>query len=66
MIFMVTLRRYGKYVNRKCLELYGKSTDEKPIGEFEGKPIGNASEFYEMDTKKIYCYCEEDKKWYEQ
>nr|DAR82839.1 MAG TPA: hypothetical protein [Caudoviricetes sp.] len=63
---MVTLRRYGKYVNRKCLELYGKSTDEKPIDVFDGKVIGNASEFYEMDTKRIFFYSEDDKTWYEQ
>lgn len=48
------------------MELYGKSTDIKPIEFFDGKPIGNASEFYEMDTKKIYCYSEDDKTWYEQ
>ena len=63
---MVTLRRYGRYVNRKCLELYGKSTDEKPIREFDGRKIGNASEFYEMDTRKIFCYSEDDEIWYEQ
>lgn len=63
---MVTLKRYGKYVNRKCLELYGKSTDVKPIEIFDGRHIGNASEFYEMDTRKVFCYCEDEKRWYEQ
>lgn len=42
-------------------DLYGLSTDTKPT---EG--ITNAATFYEMDTKKIYMFDAENKKWLEQ
>lgn len=40
--------------------LYGLSTDEKPL------IYGNASVFYEMDTKKIFMFDAENKVWIEQ
>lgn len=42
-------------------EFYGLSTDEKPI-----KGIFNGSTFYEMDTKVIYMFDEENKVWIKQ
>lgn len=62
---MITLNEYGNKTNRVWLELYGLSTDEKPVKEFEGTFIGNASTFYEMDTKKAYIYDEENHKWWD-
>lgn len=44
---------------RVC-EVYGLSTDVKPTD------VGNASIFYEMDTKKIYMFDEANKQWLEQ
>lgn len=41
------------------------STDEKPIGKFEDVFVGNASTYYEMDSKKSYIYDEENQKWWE-
>lgn len=41
-------------------EMYGRSTDEKPTN------VGNASTFYEMDTKKVFLFDEEKKTWIEQ
>ncbi len=62
---MVTCNKYGDQTNRVWLELYGLSTDEKPIEKFEITPIGNSSTYYEMDTKKAYIYDEENHKWWE-
>lgn len=41
-------------------EIYGLSTDEKPTD------VLNASVYYEMDTKKIYLFDEQNKVWLEQ
>lgn len=62
---MVTLNKYGTRTNRVWLELYGLSTDEKPIEKFENTFIGNASTFLEMDSKKCWIYDEENHKWHE-
>lgn len=44
-----------------ALELYGKSTDEKPVYN-----IPNASVFYEMDTKKLFMFDADSMTWLEQ
>lgn len=62
---MVTCNKYGDRPNRMWMELYGLSTDEKPIKTMGTIGIGNASTFYEMDTKKPYIYDEENHKWWE-
>ena len=62
---MVSLNVYGGKPNRVWLELYGLSTDEKPIEKFDGNLIGNASTFYCMDTKEAFIYDEENHKWWE-
>lgn len=62
---MITLEKYNGEVKYTKLELNGISTDEKPIGTFEGYPLSNGSTFYEMDTKKPYIYDEENEKWWE-
>ena len=45
----------------KHYDYIGLSTDTKPI---EG--VTNASSFYEMDTKKIWFFDAQNKKWLEQ
>ena len=62
---MITLNKYGDKCNRIFLELYGLSTDTKPIEKFENVFIGNASTFYCMDTKEAFIYDEENHKWWE-
>lgn len=62
---MITLNKYGNRENRVWLELYGLSTDEKPIEKFDDISIGNSSTYYEMDTKNTFMYDEENKKWWE-
>ncbi len=42
------------------VEIYGKSTDEKPMN------FANASVFYEMDTKKVFLFDAEAMEWLEQ
>ena len=46
---------------RKRGEFYGKSTDTKPVN-----GVNNADLFYEMDTKKVFLFDEDNKKWIEQ
>ena len=60
---MNTLKSYGPKVDRKYMEIYGKSTDVKPKVKFKGKLIGNASLYYEMDTQKAFLYDEEIHDW---
>ena len=58
---MVTINKIGGQNNTNQAELYGLSTDEKPI-----ENIPNASTFYEMDTKQIFLFDEQNKRWLEQ
>ena len=46
---------------RRRGEFYGKSADTKPV---DG--VNNADIFYEMDTKKVFLFDEDNKKWIEQ
>lgn len=46
---------------RRRGEFYGKSTDTKPVN-----GVNNADLFYEMDTKKVFLFDEDNKKWIEQ
>jgi len=62
---MITLNKYADKANRLYLELYGLSTDEKPIEKFENTFISNGSRFIVMDTSQIFFYSEENKNWYE-
>ena len=58
---MVTITRTGGQTEDRGSELKGLSTDKKPI-----KDIPNGSSFYEMDTKKVYMFDEQNNKWLEQ
>lgn len=62
---MITLNKYADTPNRAWLELYGLSTDIKPIEKFGSTYIGNASTYYEMDSKKLFIYDEENHQWFE-
>lgn len=62
---MITCNKYFDRPNRSYMELYGLSTDEKPIKNFNNTFIGNASTYYEMDSKKAFIYSEENHTWYE-
>lgn len=62
---MITVNKYSDRPNRSYMELYGLSTDEKPIEKVGTIFIGNASTLYTMDDKKTYMYDEENQKWWE-
>ena len=62
---MITLNCYAGKPDRVWLELYGLSTDPKPIEKFENVFIGNASTYLEMDTGKCFIYDEENHRWLE-
>lgn len=52
---------YKNYTEGKCIDdMYGLSTDEKPMN------VCNTSTFYEMDTKKLFMFDEQNKVWLEQ
>ena len=61
---MVTLNKYGDSCSRVWLELYGLSSDTKPIETFQNVFIGNSSTYYEMDTGNMFIYDEENHVWY--
>ena len=62
---MVSLIKVGGQHNSRVLELYGLSTDEKPINKINGLHILNGSTYLEMDTSKVFVYSESDETWYE-
>lgn len=56
---MVTI--FHSYADGQCVaDCYGLSTDTKPLD------VCNASTFYEMDTKAVFMFDEENKVWYAQ
>lgn len=60
---MVVRSKYGNATDRPLSELYGLSNDEKPIEEFEGRPIYTGSIFIEIDTGDSYFYDSDNKTW---
>lgn len=44
-------------------DLYGLSSDTKPTGQFQGKDIGNAATFMEIDTRNVFFYDAEHDIW---
>lgn len=60
---MITLNKYGDNTNRRTAEIYGKSSDTKPIEKLENIPIENGSIFIEIDTGNGFFYDAENKKW---
>lgn len=57
---MITIQSENHVYGLTPSELYGLSTDTKPTN------VNNASVFYEMDTKKIFMFDEENSQWLEQ
>lgn len=62
---MITVNKRFGNGNRAELELYGISTDEKPVDKIKDIAIFNGSVFYEMDTGKLFIFDEENRKWWE-
>lgn len=60
---MITINKIGNTVSIPQLELWGNSTDTKPIKEYQGVSIPNGSIFIEIDTGDSYLYDEETHTW---
>lgn len=60
---MVSITSFNGRSLTGVLEISGMSTDEKPIGSYEGYRIMNGSTFLEMDTSMVYFYDEETQTW---
>lgn len=60
---MVTLNKIGIKDNNNQLEIYGLSTDTKPIDMIDGYEIVNGSIFIEMDTGKVYLFNKASDTW---
>lgn len=58
---MVTLGRAAYQTENRYSEFFGTSKDEKPTEQAKNMDI-----FYEIDTKKVYMFDEDGKKWIEQ
>lgn len=64
---MVNINTIGGQTNsRDILEIYGLSTDDKPIVEFQGCKIGNSSVYITMDTHEVFFYDQENHRWLKQ
>jgi hypothetical protein len=62
----VTLNRYGSKDNRLPAELWGLSTDEKPLENWEDIILDNGSVFLEIDTGEVFFFDKENKRWVQQ
>lgn len=61
----VTIGKIGQNTNSRILELYGKSSDIKPIDFIDGMQVINGSIFIEIDTGKGFLFDEQNKTWRE-
>jgi len=65
---MITITDINRFNN--TLEIYGLSTDAKPVEQVEFKgttyAITDGSIFYEKDTTTLFMYDEENHQWLEQ
>jgi hypothetical protein len=60
---MITLFRTEQYSEKADnIELRGLSTDTKPT-EWSGKPIGNGSSFFELDTQTVFFFDADSQTW---
>ena len=60
---MVTANRNDGTKGIANFTFYGKSTDTKPTGEYEGIKIENGSAFVEIDTQELHFYDGAAKAW---
>ena len=63
---MISVEGSTKDDRKPMLELWGLSTDDKPIYSYGSLLIANGSIFHENDTSSIYRYSEGNRKWYKQ
>ena len=62
---MITINNISGNAVSNYTELYGLSSDTKPVGKYNGDILANGSRFTEIDTGNIYLYSEANGgKWY--
>lgn len=52
-----------KNTQENTMGLKGLSTEDKPVGTFQGLEIPNGASFLEIDTQKMVFYDAENKRW---
>ena len=62
---MITSTIVKDVAYNKLFKFTASSTDEKPVGTYEGMKIPQGSILTEVDTSKRFLYSEEESKWYE-
>lgn len=60
---MTSFVKRGNNYNIPVLEIYGLSTDEKPLYDDSGTAVPNASVFFEIDTGQEYMFSSQNKTW---
>ena len=60
---MVTAVRLSGNNELAMFSFYGKSTDTKPTGRWEGTVIENGSSYTAIDTQKVNFYDREAETW---
>lgn len=60
---MISFVKRGNEYNIPIMEIYGLSTDEKPLYDESGMAIQNASIFYEIDKGEVYMFSSQTKTW---
>lgn len=60
---MTTFVKRGDTYNVPIMEIYGLSTDEKPLFDTNGMAVPNASIFYEIDKSQVYMFSAETQTW---
>lgn len=60
---MISFVKRGDAYNVQIMEIYGLSTDEKPMYDESGMAVPNASIFYEIDKGQVYMFSSQTKTW---
>lgn len=60
---MITLYRAAYQLEPRAPELFGLSTDEKPMTLANGDPMYNGAYFHEVDTGALYSFDQENNSW---
>ena len=60
---MITLVKEGERQVTNCMEFVCRSTDVKPVGQYNGLVIPNGSTLKEIDTDANFVYDESIKSW---
>lgn len=60
---MVSFVKRGNNYNIPTMEIYGLSTDEKPLFDSQGMAVPNGSIFYEIDKGQVYMFSAETQTW---